>query len=103
MHFDFLLKQGDITPVFNKWIKDYKINYRPIRFAQVIFKIFEKFTFKKIASFLDTFLSKFQNDWRKAFSAQKYFINLIENYNIYYKKRLNLNSEISKRLDMEWK
>ena len=61
LRFPSNLKQGDITSVFNKWMKDYKRNYRPISFLQFIFKIFEKFTFKKIASFLDKFFSKFQN------------------------------------------
>ena len=82
-------------------MKYYKRNYRPISFLQVIFKIFEKFIFKKIASFLDKFFSKFQNNWGKVFSAQEYFVNLIENYNIYSKKKLNLNPKISRRLDIE--
>ena len=48
-----ILKNANITPVFQKGYKGCKENYRPVSILPVISKLFEKLLCKQIAVFID--------------------------------------------------
>ena len=58
--FPEILKNGDITAVFQKCFKGSKENYRPVSMLPIISKIFEKIISKQITNFMDPLLSKYQ-------------------------------------------
>ena len=53
--FPVILKNGDITAVFEKGFKGSKENYQPVSILQIISKIFEKIISKQI-NFMDPLL-----------------------------------------------
>ena len=58
--FPEILKNGDITAVFQKSFKGSKENYRPVSILPIISKTFEKIISKQITNFMDPLLSKYQ-------------------------------------------
>ena len=58
--FPVILKNGDITAVFEKGFKGSKENYQPVSILQIISKIFEKIISKQIKNFMDPLLAKCQ-------------------------------------------
>ena len=67
--FPVILKNGDITAVFEKGFKGSKENYQPVSILQIISKIFEKIISKQI-NFTDPLLPKYQCGFRRGFNAQ---------------------------------
>ena len=64
-----ILKNGDITAVFEKGFKGSKENYQPVSILQIISKISEKIISKQI-NFMDPLLPKYQCGFRRGFNAQ---------------------------------
>lgn len=69
-NFLFVLKHANITLVYKKGYRGSKDNYCPAIILPIIFKIFEKLHCKQITLFAEQFLSKYQCEFRKGFSAQ---------------------------------
>ena len=78
--FTTILKNAKITPVFKKWYRGSKENYRAVSILPVISKIFEKLLCKQITIFIDPLLSKYQCGFRKGFSAQHCLLAMLEKW-----------------------
>ena len=69
----------NVTPVYKKWKRSYKDNYRPVSILPNLSKVFESCLYKQISTFFEDFLSKYQCDFRKEHSAQHCLLAQIEN------------------------
>ena len=75
-----ILKNANITPVFNKYFKGLAENYRPVSILSVIAKIIEKLLTHQITSYMDKFLSKYQCGFWKGCSAQHCLLTMLEKW-----------------------
>ena len=75
-----LPKKANITPVFKKGDRNSKDNYRPVSILPNISKIFERFIFRQLYSFMFEFLSKYQCGFRKGYSTQHCFLAMLEKW-----------------------
>ena len=64
--------------MFEKGDKNVTETYRPVSISQSISKIFERFIFKQIPNFMETFLSKQQLGFRKGYSPKYYLLSMPE-------------------------
>ena len=64
------LKLANITPFHKKNSKSSKENYRPVSILSNIYKVYEKFMFKQMSEYFESFLSKYQCGFRKGYSSQ---------------------------------
>ena len=78
--FPSILKNANITPVFKKWHRGSKENYRPVSVLPVISKMLEKLLWKQITIFRDPLLSKHQCGLRKGFSALHCLLAMLEKW-----------------------
>ena len=69
-NFSSSLKNANITPAFTKSDRNYKDNYRLVIIFPNMSKIFERFIFRQLCSFMLEFLSKCQRGFRKSYSTQ---------------------------------
>ena len=74
------LKLADITPVFKKKDSNNVKNYRPVSVLPVMSKVFERIMEKKIAAYMEEFMSPYLCGFRKGFSTQHALIALIEKW-----------------------
>ena len=75
-----MLKQANTTFVFNKSYTNLMDNYKPVSILPNLSKIHERCTFWQISSFVVPFLSKFQSDFRKGYSAQHCLLAILEKW-----------------------
>ena len=68
--FPSVLKQANITPVFKKGEREFKNNYRPVSILSNVSKIFERIMFRQISNYMESFFSKYQCGFTKAYSTQ---------------------------------
>ena len=78
--YTFPFKFADITPVHKKGSRFEKNNYRPVSILPVLSKVFEKSLYKQISSYFNDIFSKYQCEFRKAFSAQHCLLAVIEKW-----------------------
>ena len=78
--FPSILTLADIIPVFKKGEKECKNNYRPVSILPNMSKIFERIIFRQISNYMESFLSKYQCDFRKGFSTQHCLLFLLEKW-----------------------
>ena len=74
------LKLANITPVHKKNSKSSKENYRPVSILSNISKVYEKFMFKQMSEYFESFLSKYQCGFRKGYSAQHCLLSMLEKW-----------------------
>ena len=74
------LKLVNITPVHKKCSKSSKDNYRPVSILSNISKVYEKFMFKQMSEYFESFLSKYQCGFRKGFSAHHCLLSMLEEW-----------------------
>ena len=74
------LKLVDVTPVYNKKLKNSKDNYRPVSILSNISKIYERCIYDQIQLFFDSLLSKYQCGFCRGYNAQHSLITLIEKW-----------------------
>ena len=74
------LKLANITPVHKKASKSSKENYRPVSILSNISKVYEKFMFKQMSEYFESFLSKYQCGFRKGYSAQHCLLSMLEKW-----------------------
>ena len=65
-------EKANITPAFKKGDINSKDNYIPVSILPNISKIFERCIFRQLYSFIFEFLSKYQCDFRKIYSATQH-------------------------------
>ena len=75
-----MLKQANITFVFNKSYTNLMDNYKPVSILPNLSKIHERCTFWQISSFVVPFLSKFQSDFRKGYITQHCLLAILEKW-----------------------
>ena len=80
--FDDGMKFADITPIFKKDESIRKENYRPISCLPAGSKIFERILQKRIATYIETYLSPFLCGYRKGYCAQCAIIMSLEKWRI---------------------
>ena len=76
--FPSVLKLANITLVHKKVSKSKKDHYLPIWVLPNISKTYEKFFFKEVSEYFEQFLSKYQFEFRKGFSAQYSLMSMLE-------------------------
>ena len=79
----FLKKQklADITPVFKKLDKHYKINYRPVSILSALSKMSERLMYYQINDYMTNKISIFRGGFlNKALSAQNCLLFMIETW-----------------------
>ena len=72
------LKLANITPVHKKISKSSKENYRPVSILSNTSKVYEKFMFKQLSGYFESFLSKYQCGFRKGYSTQHCLLSMLE-------------------------
>ena len=78
--FPSALKLANITPVFKKRERECKNNYRPVSILSNVSKIFEIIIFRQISNYIDSFFSKYQCGFRKAYSTQQCLLSMFEKW-----------------------
>ena len=78
--FPTALKYADVKPVFKKYDKADKENYRPINILHTLSKIYERLIYNQTCPYFDKLFSKFQCGFRKGFNAQHCLITMIEKW-----------------------
>ena len=78
--FPTFLKLADVTPVYKKWRKDIKENFRPLSILPILSKFFEKCMFAQISTFFDNIFSNQKCDFRKGYSTQHYLLVMLETW-----------------------
>ena len=74
------MKLADVTPVYNKKLKNSKDNYRPVSILSSISKIYERCIYDQIQLFFDSVLSKYQCGFCRGYNAQHCLVSLIEKW-----------------------
>ena len=74
------LKLADVTPVYKKWRKDIKENFRPLSILPILSKFFEKCVFAQIFTFFDNTFSNQKCNFRKGYSTQHYLLVMLETW-----------------------
>ena len=74
------LKIADITPIFEKEDPLDKTNYRPISILPTVSKIFERILFNQLQRFSNKFISPLLCGFRKGYSTQHAFTNLLQKW-----------------------
>ena len=100
--FPSTLKLANITPVYKKDSKSKKDHYRPISAFPGSSRIYERFFFKQISEYFVQFLSKYQGEFRKVFSAQHSLLSMLEKWKsavITKKYVVFLHTDLSKAFD----
>ena len=76
--FPSILKLANTAPVFKKGDRNSKENYRTVSILLNISKIFERYMFCQICSFMDPYLSEQQCGFRKGYSPQYCLLVMLE-------------------------
>ena len=71
-------KQADVKSIYKKESRNKKQNYRPVRILPNLSKIFERCIYDQLKDRFDKLLSKYQCEFRKAFSTQHCLLAMIE-------------------------
>ena len=74
------VKLADITPVFKKKNRLYKVNYRPVSVLPSTSKVFEKLMQKQISDYVRNYLFPYLCGYRKGFSSQQALMSLVGNW-----------------------
>ena len=74
------LKLANITPAHKKNSKSSKENDRLVSILSNISKVHEKFMFKKMSEYFESFLSKYQCGFRKGYSAQHHLLPMLQKW-----------------------
>ena len=74
------LKLADVTPVHKKDDRTDKINYRPISILPAISKIFERFMYEQISTYIGKHLSPYLCGFRKGHSTQHCLSVMLERW-----------------------
>ena len=74
------LELANIAPVHKKNSKSSKENYRRVSILSNIFKVYEKFIFKQMSEYYESFLSKYQCTFRKGYSVQHCLLSMLEKW-----------------------
>ena len=82
-----ILKNAVITPAFKKGDINSKDNYRPVSILPNISKIFERYIFRQLSSFIDQLLLKYQCSFRKGYSTQYCLQAMLEKWKSAVNKR----------------
>ena len=85
--FPLSIKQAIITPVFKNGDKHLKENYRPVSILPNLLKILERFPFKQISNFMESFFSKQQCGFRKGYSTKYWLLSMLEKWKSAVNKR----------------
>ena len=72
------LKNADITPIFKKFDRLLKINYRPVSILATLSKIYEKIFYPQIYEYFDRIFSKYLCGFRKGHSTQHCLLFMLE-------------------------
>ena len=99
------LKMADVTPIFKKDDRTRKDNYRPISVLPPVSKIFEKYMFRQIFSYIDKFLSPHLCGSRKGFNTQHSLALMIDRWQRALDKGKiagALLTDLSKAFDCLW-
>ena len=74
------LKYADIAPIYKKNNKCEKENYSPVSLLSNRSKIYGKLIYHQLCDYLDNMLFPCQYGFRKGYSAQHYFLVMIEKF-----------------------
>ena len=74
------LKKADVTPVYKKDDRTNKENYRPVSILPSISKVFERFMYDQIYSYIQNHLSNYLCGFRKGYNTQHCLIIMIEKW-----------------------
>ena len=74
------LKKADITPVYKKYEKFLKSNYRRVSILASVSKIYERCIYDQINNYFDPLFSKLQCGFHKNFNAQHCLLVLVEKF-----------------------
>ena len=80
-NFPFALKLADITLAYKKNESTLKDNYRPISILPTVSKIFERYMYNDIDSYMERFLSPRLCGFRKGHSTRHCLLFMLENLN----------------------
>ena len=72
------LKNADITPIFKKFDRLLKINYRPVSILATLSKIYENIFYPQIYEYVDGIFSKYLCGFRKGYSTQHCLLFMLE-------------------------
>ena len=81
------VKLADITPVFKKKNRLYKVNYRPVSVLPSTSKVFEKLMQKQISDYVRNYLFPYLFEYREGFSSHQALLSLIENWKMVLDKK----------------
>jgi len=74
--FPSLAKYATIIPVYKKYERTDKKNYRPISVLSALSKVFERIFHSQITNYMDNVLSQYVSAYRKNYSSQHVLIRL---------------------------
>ena len=72
------LKNADITPIFKKFDRIFKTNYRAVSILPTLSKIYEKILYQQIYEYFDNIFSKYLCGFRRGHSTQHCLLFMLE-------------------------
>ena len=73
-------KKASVRPIYKKKSRHQVENYKPVSILNAFYKIYEKYIYNSVISFVDNFLSVFISAYRRTYSSNHVLIKLIENW-----------------------
>ena len=80
LHFPCCFKFGNTAAAFKQGSRNQKTNCKPISMLPLILEIFENFVCRQLLNYFDNIPSKFQCDFRKAYSPQDSMLLMIDKW-----------------------
>ena len=72
------MKHADVMPSYKNFVKNLKVNYRPVSILSSLSKIYERLIYEDIYQFMDKKLSPYLCGFRKGYSTQNCLIAMLE-------------------------